>query len=843
MEAVFLKILNMSVNAGWLVLAVLAVRLILKKAPKAITVLLWALVGIRLLCPFTLESALSLLPSGETVPEQFLSAEAERITVHLSGQIDWTQPVIDSVTVPAPPTELPSDPSISLTALVALVWLAGVALMLLYAAFSYLRVRLSVREGMHLKDRLWLCDHIASPFILGIIRPKIYIPSSLEASDLEYVIAHENAHLKRRDHWWKPLGFLLLCIHWFNPLLWLGYIFLCRDIEFACDEAVLRQLGMESKKRYSEALLGCSISKKTLTACPLAFGEVGVKARIKSVLNYKKPALWIILAAVLACIAVAVCFLTDPKTKMPMMMDLTVRNLISSHHRSNEFAGRACSTEYELLGMKQRGRTTTLYLSALYQEYSLKDGELYVETGAHSPTVITLHQEDGLYTLKEYWEPRNGSDYGKDIRKKFPLHLWDEALYIEQYSPKLEKSCDEQAWEKLKYTPSTPSSEEIRPETLQQKYPEYFGLSTDKGLEVYVWQLASDSYRWVLCESKNMRYSWQELLERPTVSTEEICAIVASYGLPDSDISVCPIAMPHSSYAYTIDEAYRKSVEDLFFSGLHGLRENYGVTVETKLFDIDGDGIEERCTLSPGMTSGTFSFTLSVTENGVPEYHNTFSGSFHYLSFGKDPDGRDCLVAKTRGDESETDHFYFQVKDGNIQVYGRGCTFIHYGEQGIPYTPWQVTSDLDLAISRAVQLCHVTDKAGDRFSTVSYVLLEQEQLGAETNAYLMVMEMQYTLADGKPQRYSAAIFPTVVTFATEEGYALKAYDNGDKSLKALERFPSSAAAAAENQRAYGDALTDACDALADQLLQNASADGQWWEKYYRTMRTFLNRTV
>lgn len=822
MEAVFLKILHMNINAGWLVLAVLALRLILKKAPRAITVMMWALVGIRLLCPFTPESAWSLLPSGETVPEQFLSTQAEQITVHLSGQIDWTQPVIDSVTVPAPQPEIPSDPSINLTQLVALVWLAGVALMLLYAAFSYLRVRLSVREGIHLKDRLWLCDHISSPFILGIIRPKIYIPSSMEATDLEYVIAHENAHLKRKDHWWKPLGFVLLCIHWFNPLLWLGYIFLCRDIEFACDEAVLRQLGMESKKRYSEALLNCSVSKRMLTACPLAFGEVGVKTRIKSVLNYKKPALWIILTAVLACIAVAVCFLTDPKTKMPMMMDLTVRNLISSHHRSNEFAGRACSTEYELLGMKQRGRTTTLYLSALYQEYSLKDGELYVETGAHSPTVITLHQEDGLYTLKEYWEPRDGSYYPKDIRLKFPLHLWDEALYIEQYSPKLEKSCDEQAWEKLKYTPSTPSSEEIRPETLQQKYPEYFGLSTDKGLEVYVWQMASDSYRWVLCEGKNMRYSWQELLELPTASTEEICAIVAFYGLPDSEISVRPIAMPHSSYGYTIDEAYRKQVEELFFSELHGLHENYGVTVETKTFDIDGDGIQERCTLSPGMTSGKFTFALSVTQDGVPEYYNVFSGSFHYLSFGKAPNGRDCLVAKTRGEAPETRYFYFQVKNGDIEVYGRGCTFIHYGEQGIPPTPWQVTADLDQAISRAVQLCHVTDKAVDRFSTVSYALLEQEQLGAETKVYLAVMEMQYSIVDGKPQRYSAAIFPTIITFAMEGDYALKAYDNGDKSLQALEKFPPSAAAAAKNESAYGDTLTGACDALAEQLLQNAS---------------------
>ena len=749
METVFLKILNMSVNAGWLVLAVLVLRLLLKKAPKAITVLMWALVGVRLLCPFSLESALSLLPSGETVPEQFLSTEAEQITIHMSGQIDWTQPAIDSVTVPAPETGLPSDPSLNLTQVAALVWLAGVALMLLYAAFSYLRVRRRVREGMHLRDRLWLCDRISSPFILGIIRPRIYLPSAMAPADLEYVIAHENAHLRRKDHWWKPLGFLLLCVYWFNPLLWVGYLFLCRDIEFACDEAVLRQLGSESKKPYSEALLNCSISRRALTACPLAFGEVGVKSRIKSVLSYKKPTLWIILAAVLTCIAVAVCFLTDPKTEMSPEMDLTVRNLISSHHRSDESADRACCCEYELLGMKQRGRTTTLYLSVMYEEYTLKDGELYGETGSHIPTVITLTKKDGEDTMKEYWEPRDGSYYPKDIRKKFPIRLWDKALNTHWYAEKLQRSCEEQARAKLKYSPSQFSSE-----TQEQEYWEYLGLPT------------------------------------------------------------------------------------------------------SKTFDIDGDGIEESCTLGPGQSAEHFSFTLSVFEKGIPEYYNEFAGSFHYLSFGTDPEGRDCLVARTREPDSETGYFYFEVKDGNIEIYGRGCSFVHSGKQGIPYTPWQVTSDLDLAISRAVRLCHTSDQTEGDLYTQSYVVLEQERLSGtplfgennhhqETKVYLMVMEMQYSVENGALQRVCASIHPTVITFAMEEEqlYALQEYDNaGLDYYAALAKFTPTAAAAAKDVSVYGGGLEDACNALAEQLLQLqntlGTADDGWIDRYYRTMRSF-----
>ena len=312
MEALFLKLFNMSVTASWLVLAVVILRTLLKKAPKAITVFLWALVGIRLVCPFSFESVLSLIPSAETVPEAVLTGSDFNIDTGLSavdsrvnGYLD--DRYIEGVTVPA-------GNGMTVMGVLSVIWLVGIAAMLIYAVISYLIIHLKVREAVPYNENIWACDRIAAPFILGIFRPKIYLPSSIDKQDAEYVIAHERAHLKRRDHLIKPLGFLLLTVYWFNPVMWIAYILLCRDIELACDERVIKELGEQSKKPYSESLINCSLPRRTVGACPLAFGEVGVKSRIKSVLNYKKPAFWVVIVAIIASIAVAVGFLTNPKS-------------------------------------------------------------------------------------------------------------------------------------------------------------------------------------------------------------------------------------------------------------------------------------------------------------------------------------------------------------------------------------------------------------------------------------------------------------------------------------------------------------------------------------------------
>lgn len=310
MEAIFLKLLNMSIVAGWITLAIIVLRLVFKKAPRAVICALWIVVAIRLILPFSFESDISLVPSVETVPEEIMLQREPQIHTGISSLNSVVNPVISEVFAPEPMTS--ANPLQIYIAVAANVWVLGIIVMVIYTLFSYLMLHLKTREGVEKEKGIWLCDRIDTPFILGIIRPRIFLPTSMKAEDMEYVISHEKAHLRRLDHIWKPLGFLLLTVYWFNPVMWVAYVLLCRDIELACDEKVISGMEVERKKLYSEALINCSAPRRLVTACPLAFGEVGVKDRVKNVLSYKKPAFWIIICAVLVSVALAVCFLTDP---------------------------------------------------------------------------------------------------------------------------------------------------------------------------------------------------------------------------------------------------------------------------------------------------------------------------------------------------------------------------------------------------------------------------------------------------------------------------------------------------------------------------------------------------
>ena len=313
MSELFLEIVNRSIAASWIVIAVLILRFCLKKAPKWVNVLLWGIVAVRLIFPFSIESALSLIPSAETVSPSIMMETAPSVQTGVPALDQVINPVIDHSLSPAPGAS--ANPLQIWISVMAPVWLAGAAALLLYSAISYWRLRRRVREAVILRDNIYQSENAGSPFVLGIIRPKIYLPYHMDKREMDHVIAHEQTHIRRRDHWWKPLGFLLLTVHWFNPLLWLGYILLCRDIELACDEKVIREMGNEQRADYTQALVSCSVSRRSIAACPLAFGEVGIKERVKSVMNYKKPAFWIVLASVVVCAVAAVCFLTDPKTE------------------------------------------------------------------------------------------------------------------------------------------------------------------------------------------------------------------------------------------------------------------------------------------------------------------------------------------------------------------------------------------------------------------------------------------------------------------------------------------------------------------------------------------------
>lgn len=313
MSELFLEIVNRSIAASWIVIAVLVLRLCLKKTPKWVNVLLWGIVAVRLIFPFSIESALSLIPSAETVSPSIMMEQTPSVQTGVPALDQVINPVIDHSLSPAPGAS--ANPLQIWIPVLTVIWLLGVAALFLYSAVSYRRLRRRVCEAVILRDNIYQSENVCSPFVLGIIRPKIYLPYHMDKREMDHVIAHEQTHIRRRDHWWKPLGFLLLTVHWFNPLLWLGYILLCRDIELACDEKVIREMGSEQRADYTQALVSCSVSRRSIAACPLAFGEVGIKERVKSVMNYKKPAFWIVLASAVVCAVAAVCFLTDPKTE------------------------------------------------------------------------------------------------------------------------------------------------------------------------------------------------------------------------------------------------------------------------------------------------------------------------------------------------------------------------------------------------------------------------------------------------------------------------------------------------------------------------------------------------
>lgn len=500
LEFIFLNLLNKSIAAGYLILAVILFRFVLKKAPKRLICLFWGIAAIRLICPFSFESIFSLIPSRETISRETVQfSETPAVNSGIPIMDQTLNPIIGESFSPAPGASV--NPLHVLLFIAGILWAAGVAVMLLYGIFSCFRLLHTVRESIILTENIYLCDAIRSPFLLGVFRPRIYLPFSMEGTQQDYVIAHEKAHLARKDHWWKTLGYLLLSVYWFHPLCWAAYILFCRDIELACDESVVKDLNLTEKKGYSNALLSCSTQKETVIACPLAFGEVGIKSRVKSILHYKKPTVWIIGAAAAAGIVLALCFLTDPAdpsnsktltgtvsaqgnnenpsdagTDKPSDPDNTdadaavtgeaipdadavqaaITDAVMKHnlsHYSDDYDFACCSfatlekndSSTPLRQDTEQTHTVTYYGWAMYQEYKISEKGLENTGGSHIPTVLTFEGNGDEYNLKEYWEPRDGSYYVSDIREKFPEHLAADGIDSQKYVLAQIQDCYKQA--------------------------------------------------------------------------------------------------------------------------------------------------------------------------------------------------------------------------------------------------------------------------------------------------------------------------------------------------------------------------------------------------------------
>ncbi len=659
MEAIFLKILNMSITATWLVLAVVVVRLLLKKAPKFISVLLWAIVGIRLICPFSFESVLSLIPSAETVPPSIIYSDTPAIESGVPIINNTINQVITENLAPTP--EASVSPMQIITLVASVVWLVGIIAMVSYTVFSYLRIKRKVKEALLFKDNILLCDRIDTPFILGVLRPKIYLPSNIDKADMEYVIAHEKAHIKRRDHLWKPLGFLILAVYWFNPALWLGYILLCKDIEFACDQKVLKQMGSEIKKPYSNALINCSVPRKMISACPLAFGEVGVKGRIKSVLNYKKPAFWIVIVAIVTSIAVAVCFLTNPKKKLNNTgNNSTGSNNPNNNNSSNAVyietdpdasakhkvaisaynkflsgeitARRSDGTSYNVLqygihgdgianfalGDVNNDNIPELFIHADHYAILSLNGNYLAEwynsmswqaicllqNGAvldtHSSVGVTYKyitfNANGIEKFVSFSKPAEGESnqifyFGENgVSKEVSKAEWDQLTnpYFEQAKKTVELKWTK--WEKKNNTAPNTSSAISQPQkedlskfsswysegtdsglslssiaALKERFPHYFNVSTKGGITVCIWQTSENDYRCFLMNSDSAAKSDQTFAYTSGTTIAETRAILSTYDIDKSDITVTPVKNPLSSYSYKIDNKYKEKVTKEFW--------------------------------------------------------------------------------------------------------------------------------------------------------------------------------------------------------------------------------------------------------------------------------------
>ena len=641
MSNILLTIFNMSVTAGWLAVAVMILRPILRKAPKYITCALWALVGIRLMCPFSFQSALSLIPSATPVivaPEPIIN-NSPPLTV--SPGI----PVNDPVTQVSYGSSvvLPSTADGYLSVL-AIVWLAGIAAMLIYMIISYLRVYLQVREAAPVNGRVWECDRVQSPFILGLVRPRIFLPSTMEKTDADYVVAHEQAHLRRLDHLWKPLGFVLLAIHWFNPLMWVAYILLCRDIELACDEKVIKKLGADIKKDYSNALINCSVPRKMITACPLAFGEVGVKQRIKSVLSYKKPAFWVVLIAVILLIATAICFLTNPLA--PRDLDDYLSHIIKFQHRTLDDGNYRQFEAHTILGTSGHGDTIDVYAMVYYIEYRLDDNARLIDTrsGSHIPTVITLTKHDGEYTLLDYRIPQDGALYPASIKQLFPWYLrplTNTQLYIKRHQKEFRQHLDD-VYE-LNHLPEDTMAADAVPTAISTAY--FCAESPDEVKPWFMLTPATGEFRlsitglYYFFDTGNYEIIDTKLVLQDPDGKYDDYFHKGSYETTDGTLVLHTSDGKYDFYFTAKDggwcfDAHRSSelpryhyssnTDSTQASFEHGAMfyEEYttsdpqlGNHFDETAFDLDKSGSTNICTIGHGMTSGIFSFTVTVWDD------------------------------------------------------------------------------------------------------------------------------------------------------------------------------------------------------------------------------------
>lgn len=773
MDTIFIKLFNMSIAASWLILAVIVLRILLKRAPKAIRCVLWALVAIRLICPFSFESVFSLIPSEETI--KVTQSQAPVINSGIPYLNSKVNPVINEALAPEPTSSV--DPMQIISFFVSILWVIGMAAMALYATISYLKLRKKVSEGVVLEKNIWLCDHIDTPFILGVVRPRIYLPSYMNQQQIDYVVAHEKAHLKRRDHIWKPLGFALLTVYWFNPLCWVAYRLLCKDIELACDEKVVKDFEIHNKKAYSETLLACSVTRRSIAACPLAFGEVGIKERIKNVLNYRKPAFWIIATAVAVCIAAALCFLTSPlkvpsnkwlkRKALPLAKNCAMVNNVKINEETptvlRHDKDKGIDVLYPIID-DDKGRT----IKVSYSFNEITGRWNVIPPGAY----IVLGSEQ---------------DFGFTDNNQAVAYITDTCIYINPLSSTIYPDGDD----KRRYV---------------------IGKSSDGKINVTIIDKASGE---VVASASMPNAEWQ------TLSTEEWKSLFMAgltSNIPDISSFSEPKLMKLDGYGYLFDmdgQLWIGSYRD----------EKVGMWSIFRLTPMN------KLTLSDVIELSRKGTTLSWKDFDGFYYNETGSGLYirvydinskFSLWIGGSSIDKEPMYIRLKINTASED--YIDIRTENVSAFINK----HQGDL------------LDDAISQAILARYGSDTSDGLIHVESHVLLATEGGDTLDNppytlkAYLMVMYQSYS-SYGYPeqplQEVGGGHIPTVLTFRVDAGwnYILTEYweprDGSYWSSDIKAKFPKDVVKDAMNTQKYVQQQIQECERKAREYLEkNGSAD-------------------
>ena len=766
---VFLKIINMSISASWLVLAVLLLRLVLKKAPKWVSVLLWGFVAVRLICPFTIESVLSLIPSAETVSPDIMMDWTPEISTGIGSVDTVINPIITQTFAPNPATS--ANPLQILIPVAGIFWLAGIATMLLYTAVSCFLLRRRVATAVLFRNNIYQSENVDSPFVLGIIKPKIYLPFKMDGKNLEHVIAHEESHIRRKDHWWKPFGFVLLALHWFNPLMWLGYILLCRDIELACDEKVIKEMDNENRADYTQALVACSVNRRRIAACPLAFGEVGVKERVKSVMNYKKPAFWIIIAAIVTCVAVAVCFLTNPKEENdPNLAEDGYYLLIGADGvESIEVSGPNTSggvvnadespfKKGEKVWIEQLQGVTDLrgYSITAFDANGEVIYALSIPQSASNEEVVNIVGGDSWLLAPDGFEDSARSDYETTVSATNPSgkylqdNQFDEYLDRENFVAGLSQSDFISKIENYRY--NNKSVEDIAPGM-------FFDGPSGGGLE----------YKGELFEFLN-EYSVTEDDESARY-----------YNLFYTEVSLDGLALP---YDVTFDDTLSVVLQKL------------GIDLNPQNDFVSDEEDIGKMTLYKDHTAYLKLWNYNLLPLGIEEPTDKYELEYTESYRSTRSDGRDTTITRSvvMKFEQET-HKLLSFR-------------VHVLEQ-YKLEQYEYVEDIDKALSQAI----LEYNAGDRFKpdglikTESHYILGITSKSAtplagqtnhmkETTVYVQYVYNRYAYSEGKLERVAGIATPAAITFTYDPnaGYTLKEFwePNGGSAYaqNIRDRFPA-----------------------------------------------------